>query len=556
MNRWANRIPALWLLLLVMGPAASGAFHFLDVTSQTGIDFVHTDGSSGRRYIIETVAAGLALFDYDGDGDDDIYFLNGAPLRGTSTQTTPRNRLYRNDGHWRFTDVTQSAGVGDAGYGLGVVAGDYDNDGDLDLYLNNFGPNVLYRNNGDGSFADVTEEAGVTHGDQVGAGTCFLDMDGDGDLDLIVANYLVFSYDQHKTLTSNGVPIYANPRFYKPAKDTVFRNNGDGTFSNVSESCGVGGHAGWGMGVVCADYDQDGDTDIFVANDVAENFLWQNDGAGRFTEVGLISGVAYDMHGDEQGSMGVDCADFNNDGRLDFFQTSYQDQLATLYQNMGGGTFQDVTLTTGAGRQTLAAVTWGTGLVDFDNDGDRDLFIAQGHLQDNIELYDDARTYHQKNHLMENTGNGSYVDVTDSSGPGMQVRLSSRGVGFADLDQDGDMDVVVLNPRQGPTLLRNDTPAGGNWLRVGLRGSKTNRYGVGARVKVVAGDLTVVDEVHSGRGYQSHYGLKLHFGLGKRERIDQIEVKWIGGTTDTYRNVEVNQEVRLVEGGGEPVGSL
>ncbi len=532
-----------------MGPAAPGGFYFRDVTSQTGIDFVHTDGSSGRRYIVETVAAGLALFDYDGDGDDDIYFLNGAPLRGTSTETTPRNRLYRNDGHWRFTDVTDSAGVGDVGYGLGVAAGDYDNDGDLDLYLNNFGPNVLYRNNGEGTFTDVTEEAGVANGDQVGAGTCFLDMDADGDLDLYVANYLVFSYDQHKTLTSNGVPLYANPRFYKPVSDTVFRNNGDGTFSNVSQSCGVGGHAGWGMGVVCADYDQDGDTDIFVANDVAENFLWQNDGTGRFMEVGLISGVAYDMHGDEQGSMGVDCADFNNDGRLDFFQTSYQDQLATLYQNMGGGTFQDVTMTTGAGRQTLAAVTWGTGLVDFDNDGDRDLFIAQGHLQDNIALYDDARTYHQKNHLMENTGTGSYVDVTESSGPGMQVRLTSRGVGFGDLDQDGDMDVVVLNPRQRPTLLRNDTANCGNWLRVGLRGIKTNRFGVGAQVKVVAGDLTMVDEVHSGRGYQSHYGLKLHFGLGKRAKIDRIEVKWIGGKTDVYRNVEVNQELCLVEGG-------
>jgi enediyne biosynthesis protein E4 len=521
-----------------------------DVTRHTDINFIHTDGGNQHRYIMETVTAGLALLDYDGDGDIDIYFLNGRPLQGTPTPSVPpRNRLYRNEGNWKFTDVTNSAGVGDTGYGLGVAAGDYDNDGDPDIYLNNYGPNVLYRNNGDGTFTDVTQQAKVGNGNQVGAGTCFLDMDGDGDLDLYVSNYLEFSYDKHVKTASHGVPVYANPRFYHPVPDTVFRNNGDETFTDVSAESGVANHPGWGMGIVCADYDNDGDTDVYIGNDVAENFLFQNDGTGKFEEVALISGTAYDIHGDEQGSMGVDCGDFNNDGLLDFFQTNYQSQLATLYKNLGEGAFEDVTLTSGAGRGTLPDVTWGNGFVDLDNDGNRDLFIACGHLQDNIEKFDDTSTYHQQNIVLLNAGNEKFIDVTQDSGEGMKIILSSRGAGLDDLDNDGDIDVVILNSRREPTILRNDSPKPGNWLQVRLRGIKTNRDGVGAHVKVIAGDLMLLDEVHSGRGYQSHYGSRLHFGLGKKNKIDRIEVRWIGGGTDTYKNIPVNQLVILEEGG-------
>ncbi len=518
-----------------------------DVTEKTGITFKHTDGGSGRRYIMETVSAGLALFDYDGDGDADVYFLNGAPLRGTKVTVAPKNALYRNDGDWKFTDVTDEAGIGDTGYGLGTAAGDYDNDGDLDLYLNNYGPNVLYRNNGDGTFADVTEEAGVGNGSKVGAGTCFLDMDKDGDLDLYVSNYLEFSYETHVECTTNGVPVYANPRHYPAAADTVFRNNGNGTFTDVSVESGVGLHPGWGMGIVCGDYDNDGDTDVFIGNDVAENFLFQNDGTGKFEEVGLITGAAYDLHGDEQGSMGVDCGDYDNDGWLDFFVTSYQDQLATLYKNLGDGVFQDVTLMTGAGAGTLPNVTWGNSFVDFDNDGDRDIFIACGHLQDNVALYDDTSTYLARNILLLNDGKGKFVDVSDKSGDGMLVKLSSRGAGFDDLDNDGDVDVVILNSRAEPTLVRNDTSNENHWLQVRLRGVKTNRDGVGARVTVVAGDLTLVDEVHSGRGYQSHYGMRLHFGLGKRDRVDRVEVRWIGGGVAVVKGVAVDGLLTITE---------
>ena len=537
--------------LCVLSQTCAGSSIVLsDVTKKTGITFRHTDGSSGQHYIMETVSAGLALFDYDNDGDIDIYFLNGAPLKGSKFNTPPMNALYRNDGGWEFTDVTKEAGVGDTEYGLGVAVSDYDNDGDLDIYANNYGPNVLYRNNGDGTFTDVTKQAGVANGSKVGAGACFLDADKDGDLDLYVSNYLDFSYGKHVPIMQRGFPVYATPRYFLPLPDNLYRNNGNGTFTDISKDSGVGQHAGWGMGVVCADYDGDGDTDVFVGNDVAENFLFRNDGTGRFEEVGLPAGCAYDLHGDQQGSMGADCGDYDNDGLLDFYVTTYELQLATLYRNLGDGLFEDVTMLTGAGAGTLPHVTWGNGFADFDNDGDRDIFIACGHLQENVGLYDDTKTYLARNILLTNTGDGKFVDISDRAGDGMNVRLSSRGAAFDDLDNDGDIDVVILNSRREPTILRNDSPSKGHWLQVGLRGVKTNRDGIGAHVKVVAGDLTLIDEVHSGRGYQSHYGTRLHFGLGAREKVDRIEVRWIGGAKDVLKDVAVDQILTVTEGTG------
>lgn len=543
-----------WSLVVGLVCAAVNAAHgqggivLRDVTQETNIAFTHTDGNCGKHYIMETVSAGLALFDYDGDGDVDIYFLNGAPLLGTKVNVPPRNALYRNDGQFKFTDVTDRAGVGDTGYGLGVAAGDYDNDGDQDLYLNNYGANVLYRNHGDGTFTDVTKDAGVGNGQQVGAGASFLDMDKDGDLDLYVANYLAFSYESHVARTSHGFPVYVDPTHYPPVPDTLYRNNGDGTFDDVSAESGVGAHAGWGMGIVCGDYDSDGDTDLFIGNDVSENFLFQNDGTGTFEEVGLMTGVAYDLNGAGQGSMGVECADYDNDGRFDFYVTSYQRQLATLYRNLGDDLFEDVTRVTGAGARTYPYVTWGTGFVDFDNDGDRDIFIACGHLQDEIDRYDSTSPYLAQNILHMNTGEGRFVDVSDTSGDGLKVRLSSRGAAFDDLDNDGDIDAVILNSRSYPTILRNDSPLTHHWIQIRLQGTKTNRDGVGANVKVTAGDLTLVDEVHSGRSYQSHYGTRLHFGLGTHKKIDRIEVRWIGGGVDVFDDVAVDQFLTLEEG--------
>ena len=529
---------------------AESSIKLTNVTKETHITFKHTDGSSGRYYIMETVSAGLALFDYDDDGDVDIYFLNGAPLKGTKANVPPKNVLYRNEGNWKFTDVTEQAGLGDTGYGLGVAVADYDNDGDQDVYLNNYGQNVLYRNNGDGTFTDITKRAGVDNGFQVGAGACFLDMDKDGDLDLYVANYLEFSYDTHVTKNTQGVPVYANPRHYRPVHDNLFRNNSDGTFTDVSRECGIADHAGWGMGMVCGDYDNDGDTDIFIANDVEENFLFMNNGSGKFEEVALISGFAYDLSGHSQGSMGVDCGDYDNDGWLDFYMTSYQQQFAALYKNAGNGIFEEVNLIAGAGAGTRPHVTWGNSFVDFDNDGDRDIFVACGHLQNNVELYDDTKTYLARNILLMNTGNGKFINISDKAGNGMKVKLSSRGAGFDDLDNDGDIDAVIMNSRREPTILRNDSLSKGHWIQVRLRGTKSNRNGVGAQVKVVAGDLTLLDEVHSGRGYQSHYGMRLHFGLGNRVKIDRIEVRWIGGGVDIFKDISVDQLLKITEGAG------
>ena len=536
-----------WLCLLATSPGGS-PIQLRDVTRRTGITFRHTHGGSGRRYIVENVSAGLALFDYDRDGDVDIYFLNGAPLLGTKVDEPPRNALYRNDGQFHFTDVTDQAGVGDTGFGLGVTVGDYDNDGDLDLYVNNYGPNVMYQNNGDGTFTDVTRQTGTGNADQVGAGACFLDMDKDGDLDLYASNYVDFAYDKYVPRFNRGVHVYASPDCYNGVPDTVYRNNGDGTFTDVSVESGVASCAGTGMGMVCCDYDNDGDTDVFVCNDVRANFLFENDGTGKFEEVGLMAGIAYDLYGHAHASMGVDCGDYNNDGLLDFYQTSYQSQLATLFENLGDGFFEDVTLTTGAGAGTLPYVTWGNGLVDFDNDGDRDIFVACGHVEDNVELFDDTTSYLARNVLLMNTGDGKFVDVSEESGDGMLPELSSRGTGFDDLDDDGDIDVVVLNSRREPTVLRNDSPGANHWIQVQLRGVKTNRDGVGARVKVIAGDLTQFDEVHSGRGYQSHHGMRLHFGLGKRDHIDRIEVRWIGGGADLLEDVAADQLLTIAEG--------
>jgi len=531
-----------------------GPIAFSDVLAESGIAFRHTDGSSGRHYIVETVTCGLATFDYDGDGLIDIYFPNGAPLPGTQANPIPRHHLYRNLGNWRFRDVTEQAGVACFGYGMGAAVGDYDNDGHPDLYVSNFGPKVLYRNNGDGTFTDVTRQAGVDDGQKVGAGVAFLDIDGDGWLDLYVANYVRFTYETHVAYRRGGFPEYAGPRAFPPEHHTLYRNHGDGTFADVSRQSGISEYPGPGMGIVCADYDNDGDTDVFVLNDVAANFFWQNDGSGRFEEVAAQIGAAYNAVGATLGNMGVDCGDYDNDGRLDFFSTSYQAQLPVLFHNLGHGILEDATAAAGAGAGSFACVKWGCGFVDFDNDGHRDLFVAMGHLQDFIDNYDRTSSYHARNVVLQNLGNGTFADVSDRCGDGLAVCLSSRGAAFDDLDNDGDIDVVVLNSRREPTILRNmlyERGSPNHWLQVQLRGVKTNRDGVGAHVTVAAGSLVLLDEVHSGRGYQSHWGSRLHFGLGQYDRVDRLEVRWIGGGVDVLENIPAGRIVILVEGQGK-----
>ncbi len=529
-------------------PLVKGPLQLTDVSDQTGIDFVHYDGSGGMRYIVEPMCAGMATFDYDLDGLIDVYFLNGAPMRGTKVSVPPKDRLYRNEGGWRFRDVTDEAGLGDLGFGLGVTVGDFDNDGDPDLYLNNYGPNVLYRNNGDGTFTDVTLQAGVANGDLVGAGTCFLDMDGDSDLDLFVGNYLRFDYNEHVMRTIDGIPRYPVPRDFKPVPDSLFRNNGDGTFADVSDESGVSKVSGTTMGTVCVDYDQDGDTDIFAICDVSANQFYQNDGTGKFEEVGILNGTAYNGLGDENASMGVDCGDYDNDGWLDFFMTSYQGELPVLYRNLGSGVFEDVTQVSGAGEGAFPYVNWGNGLIDFDSDGDLDIFIANGHTEDNIHLWDDSTAYRCPNFLMLNDGTGRFSNISTTAGSGLSPEKSSRGTAFDDLDNDGDVDVVILNSRDKPTIIRNDTENANHWLEIRVIGVEANRDGVGAQVALIAGEWKRVAEVHSGRSYQSHFGSRLHFGLGDRTQVDRVEIRWLGGQKQTLENVGVDRLITVVQG--------
>jgi hypothetical protein len=515
---------------------------------------VHTDGNCGKFYTVELAASGLATFDYDRDGLVDLYFLSGTPLPGSGPDApAPGNVLYRNLGGFRFEDVTRAAGVGDAGYGLAVAAADYDNDGHRDLYVSNFGPKVLYRNNGDGTFTNTTAAAGVGDGDQFGAGVCFLDRDNDGDLDLYVANYLDFHIENHVPRLFFGVEGYRGPKDYPPLRHSLYDNRGDGTFADVSESSGIGKRPGTGMGAISADYDNDADADLIVANDEWPNYCFRNDGNGSFTEVGAVVGLSHNIDGQVVGNMGVDAADFDHDGWLDFFFTTYQRELPILFQGQGSGLFRDVTVAAADTTRCYSNVKWGCGFADFDNDGWKDIFVGIGHLQINIEQWDSTSTYAARPMLLRNNGKGRFEDVSDTSGDGLKTLCVARGVALEDFDNDGRIDVVISNSRRPPLILRNESENQNHWLHVDLRGVKVNRDAVGARVTVQAGDLRQIDEVHSGRGYQSHFGTRLHFGLGHHERIDAIQVRWPGGLTEEWLNVESDQVLSLTEGSGRAV---
>lgn len=530
---------------------ATSRFLLRDATRDSGISYRHTDGSSGQRYIVESVSTGLATFDFDGDRRIDIYFPNGNPLRGTKGEATATQSLCRNEGDFHFRDVSRQAGIDVACYGLGATAGDYDGDGFQDLYLSNYGENVLYHNNGDGTFSDVTSQAGVGRGNRVGAGVSLLDIDKDGDLDLYVSNYVDFTYENHVVRSIDGVPSYSGPRNYRPVPDNLFRNNGDGTFTDISRESGIGLVAGTGMGIVCADYDNDDDTDVFVCNDSFRNFFFRNDGTGRFEEVGAMIGSAYNYLGDENASMGVDCADYNHDGRLDFYMTDYGGELPILYENAGGGFLNDVTRRAKAGAGLLPHVKWGCGFADFDNDGNDDIYVACGHLDDNVGLRTDATAYRVPNVLLAGESDGTFHDVSAEAGDGMRATYSSRGAAFDDLDNDGTVDAVVLNSREAPTVLRNAAASNGNhWIEILLHGTAMNRDGVGAHVQVAAGGVSQLKEVHSGRGYQGHFGTRLHFGLGTATRLDRMEVRWLGGSTEVFENVPVDRLVLIVQGQG------
>lgn len=522
---------------------------FTSVTKDAGIQFRHFNGATGQKHLVETMGGGTAFFDYNNDDYLDIYLVNGAPLTENTPGVQPTNQLYKNNGNGTFTDVTLHAGVGDTGYGIGCCVADYDNDGNRDLFVTNFGKNVLYRNNGDGTFSDVSQQVGITDRSLFSAGCAFADYDNDGWLDLVVVNYVLLDLEDAPDCSQEGIPAYCRPEEFAPAPDHLYRNNGDGSFTNVTQEAGINLH-GRGLGVVWTDIDNNGWLDLYIANDREANFLYINNGDGTFTETGELHGTARNEHGDNESSMGIDTADYDNDGDLDIILTHYQAETNTLYQNDGSGIFWDVTAQTRIGEPTHLPLAWGTGFVDFDNDGWLDLFFANGHLHDNVEDLQEVGVYKQQNQLFHNLGNGTYSDITDKSGDGLRIKKSSRGAIFGDYDNDGDMDILVTNIGDAPDLLRNDTPPINNWISIKMIGKKSNRDAIGAKVKLKFGETLKLMEVKSGGSYLSQNQFRSQIGLGTAKKVDQIIVNWRHGVQDVIEDVQSNQHLTIREGDG------
>jgi hypothetical protein len=524
---------------------------FTDVTEQSGIDFMHVYGEGHLQTILQTTGAGVCFFDYDGDGFEDLYLVNGYALDAADDERST-NALYRNGGDGTFADLTAVAGVGDDRFGMGCAAADYDGDGDLDLYVTNYGPNLLYRNEGDGTFADVALQAGVDDS-AWSVGTAWADYDGDGDLDLFVGNYLDFDLESPsaRSLVSlrEGFRLYPGPRDYDGLPDVLYRNEGDGTFADISAEVGLNPHLGKAMGCGFGDYDNDGDQDLFVANDRTPNQLYRNDG-GAFADVALWAGVAYNEAGNESGAMAVDFGDYDNDGLLDLLVTDFIFEYNALYRNGGDGSFVDMSVGAGLAAPSFSMVAWGASFFDYDNDGYLDIFVANGHVHENIDVLSESLTFEEPNQLFHNEGDGTFADVSTRSGAHFLGAQVSRGVAFADYDNDGDIDILVLNVGAAPNLLRNDGGNRENWLGVRLIGAGSNRDAIGGRVQVATGSLAMVREVHSGSSYLSQNDLRLFFGLGGRDVAERIRIRWPGGQMDELENIPANQML-LIKAGGE-----
>jgi len=525
---------------------------FTDVTAKLGLNYVNQASHTSRKYLIETMGPGVALFDYENDGRLDIFVVNGAPLKdptpkGTIPEKTgPKywNRLYHQKADGTFEDVTERAGLQGAGYGMGVAVGDYDNDGYEDLYVTAYGGNKLYHNNGDGTFTDVTEKAGVS-GSGWSTSAAWIDLDGDGLLDLVVLRYVQWDFDdlwcgEHK----RGYRAYCHPDFFKPIAPQVYHNDGNGHFREVSEKIGIA-KPGKGLGIALADYDRDGRTDVFVANDSMPEFLYHNKG-GTFEEVGLISGVAVDGEGHSYAGMGVDFADYNNDDLPDLIVTDLANQMYAVYRNIGDGTFSYESYPSGIGRMTMTHSGWGVRLMDYDNDGWKDLLIAQGHDLDTIELTFPNLRYREPMLLAHNTGHG-FADVSAEAGSVFREAWVGRGMAVGDIDNDGRLDAVVTT-NDGPLyVLRNETRTTNHWLILNLVGHKSNRDAIGAEVRIVDGKNVQMATVTTASSYLSSGDKRVHFGLGKESVAQRIEIRWPSGIQQTLKNVRGDQILRVDE---------
>jgi len=525
---------------------------FVNAAKQAGIGFRHENAATPEKYLIETMGAGAAWLDYDNDGLLDAYLVNSSQTRAYKPQTPLRSALYRSNGDGTFTDVTNSTGVSAEGlFGMGAAVADFDNDGDQDLYVVGFDRSILYRNEGNGRFSDITGQAGTANRSRWGSSAAWLDYDRDGWLDLVVANYVdwrpesnIFCGEQRL-----GYRSYCHPNKYRGQPPTLYRNNRDGTFTDVSTKSGISAKAGNGLGVVCFDFNRDGWPDIFIANDSMANFLFVNRGNGKFDERAVDAGVAFGENGEIEAGMGVDAADFDGDGWDDLFVTHLDMEMNRAYRNTGKGSFEDVTFRTGLGHQAFHLSGFGTGFVDVDNDGLRDIFVVNGHVLDNIALFHPKTTHAEPKALYRNTGT-KFIGVAPQLGTELIQPRVGRAAAFADYDNDGDFDVLVSNNGQEAELLRNDGGNRNHWLQVFLIGTKSNRDGVGARVTLMSGNRNFHAERKAGFGYQSAHDPRLHFGLGPLTKAEAIEVVWPSGVVDHLGPIDVDRVLTIEEGKG------
>ena len=528
---------------------------FVDVTKAAGINF-SSFSSPDKKYIVESMGGGVALFDFDGDGRLDIYLVNSYTVEAAlAKRPRPPAALYRNLGNGTFEDVAAKAGVADPGWAMGVAVADYDNDGFDDLYVTCFGPNRLYHNRGNGTFEDVTAKAGV--GDpRFSTGAAWGDYNRDGYLDLFVSNYVDFKledlpqFGKGQLCQYRGVPVQCGPRGLPGSGDALYRNNGDGTFTDVSKAAKVDDPAGYyGLGVMWTDFDDDGWPDILVANDATPNYAYRNNHDGTFTEMGFPLGFAVNENGVEQGSMGISIGDYDRDGRLDVVITNFSDDYNTIYHKNSDGTFTDVSRATKTAEVSMPYVGWGTKFFDYDNDGWLDLFIVNGHVYPQIEGAYPGGMYRQRKLVYRNLRDGTFTEVAQALGAALMEPRASRGAAFGDYDEDGDLDVIVNDLDGPPMLLRNDGGSkAGHWISLKLVGTRSNRNAVGAKVWLKAGGLTQIDEVHSGDSYISHSDWRLHFGLGSTTRVSEVMIQWPNGTTEKLTNLPIDKVVTVVEG--------
>jgi hypothetical protein len=532
-------------------PDALTSVRFVDVAAASNITFKHDNAATAKRYLIETMGSGAAWIDYDNDGYLDLYLANSAATNIYKPAHPLRSALYHSNGDGTFTDVTEKAGVAAVDlFGMGVAVGDYDNDGFEDLYVVGYGRSILYHNNGNGTFTDVTEKAGVANAGKWGSSAAWFDYDRDGKLDLIVANYVDFTPERNLICMNQGRPAYCHPNKYHGQTPTLFHNDGNGVFTDVSRTSKIGLKPGNGLGVVCFDYNGDGWPDVFLANDSMENFLYRNKGNGTFEEIGIEAGVALGEDGKPEAGMGTDAADYDRDGFPDLFVTHLDLEYNRLYHNEGNGTFLDATFASKLGAGTFRMSGFGTRFVDYDNDGWRDLFIANGHVLDNVKYFHVSTDYAEPKTVYRNLS-GTFQDVTKRLGPDLADARVSRAAAFADFDNDGDVDVLVTNNGDRPQLFRNDGGNRNHWLEVRLIGTRSNRDGIGAKVKIAANGASQIEEAKGGMSYQAAHDPRLHFGLGNATRIATLNVCWPSGAGTKLTDLPADQCITIKEDVGK-----